>query len=518
MQPENTGPAQARYNELRTYRDAYIQRARECAKLTIPSLFPEQETNNGATAQLKTPWHSGGARWVNNIASKLLLALFPPNVPFFRIRATEQVLLEAATEQGIAVDVLKPKVETAFSKVEREILKNLEDSAFRPVTYEALRLLTVTGNVLLHISKKGQLKVYRLDKYVVKRDPSGNVVEIVIRDDVSFSALPKEVRSILKDRMARSNESGHKDAKVIDVYTHIKRSGDKWSTYQECKGIRIPKSMGEYPLDAPPWIPLRFVRVDGEDYGRSYIEEYLGDLRTLNSLTKAITTGALGAAKQLWAVEPGSLIRPRDLQKESGSVIIGSAGDVGVLQANKNADMAVAYQEQQAIEQRLAFAFLMANPRNAERVTAEEIRVLIGMLEDALGGIYSVLSQEFQRPLVWRFIRTLENQKVIDGLPRDLIELSIVTGVESLGRNHELQRLEAYVRGIGETFGPQAIIKYVDPHRYLQMKAAALGIDTTVVRSPEEIAAREQQEMQQQMAMQVAPEVTRQVGAAMSEQ
>ncbi|WP_416142518.1 portal protein [Escherichia coli] len=38
--------------------------------------------------------------------------------------------------------------------------------------------------------------------------------------------------------------------------------------------------------------------------------------------------------------------------------------------------------------------------RTGERVTAEEIRYVASELEDTLGGVYSILSQELQLPLV----------------------------------------------------------------------------------------------------------------------
>ena len=55
--------------------------------------------------------------------------------------------------------------------------------------------------------------------------------------------------------------------------------------------MMIPKSQGSFPIDKSPYIPLRFNRVDGEDYGRGYVEEYYGDLKSLEGLTRAIVEG-----------------------------------------------------------------------------------------------------------------------------------------------------------------------------------------------------------------------------------
>ena len=73
--------AQARYSQLETRREPFLTRARDAAKLTIPSLLPP--SGHTGHSKFSTPAQSLGARGVNNLASKLLLALLPPNSPFF---------------------------------------------------------------------------------------------------------------------------------------------------------------------------------------------------------------------------------------------------------------------------------------------------------------------------------------------------------------------------------------------------------------------------------------------------
>ena len=48
---------------------------------------------------------------------------------------------------------------------------------------------------------------------------------------------------------------------------------------------------------ANPWLVLRFNTVDGEDYGRGRVEEFLGDLKSLEGLSQALTEGSSAAAK-----------------------------------------------------------------------------------------------------------------------------------------------------------------------------------------------------------------------------
>ena len=46
--------------------------------------------------------------------------------------------------------------------------------------------------------------------------------------------------------------------------------------------------------------------------------------------------------------------------------------------------------------------------RDAERVTAEEIRLMAEQLESGLAGVYSMLSQELQLPLIKRVLFLME--------------------------------------------------------------------------------------------------------------
>ena len=64
------GTAESRYRQLEQSRQSFLDRARDCSELTIPSLIPPDVHN--ATSDLYQPYQGIGARGVNNLASKLL--------------------------------------------------------------------------------------------------------------------------------------------------------------------------------------------------------------------------------------------------------------------------------------------------------------------------------------------------------------------------------------------------------------------------------------------------------------
>jgi hypothetical protein len=494
-----TMTASSRYRQLETSRTSVLDRARDAAKLTIPSLMPP--SGHSETSKLPTPFQGIGARGVNNLASKLLLALLPPNSPFFRLAIDDFTLVQLTGQEG-----MRAEVEKALNQIERSVMGEIEAAAIRVSAFEALKQLLVAGNVLLYLPPDGGMRVFKLDQFVVKRDPMGNVLEIVVKEKVSPDVLPPELVGRLKGK-ATEQATSKAPEKTVELYTHIVRQNDKWTVRQEVKGETVPGSKGTYPLDKSPWIVLRFTKIDGEDYGRGYVEEYYGDLASLEALTQAIVEGSAAAAKVLFLVNPNGTTSPKTLaEAPSGAIRSGNAQDVTVLQLEKYGDFRIAYETIQMISQRLSFAFLLntAIQRAGERVTAEEIRYMAGELEDALGGVYSILSQEFQLPLVNRIMFQMERQGRLPVLPKGVVRPTITTGLEALGRGHDLNKLDVFLQRIVQ-LGPEGLQRLNMGDLILRV-GTSLGIDMAgLIKSDEQIAMEMQQAQMQQMIEKLGP-------------
>lgn len=510
MIEEGNGSVAGRYAQLEAARDAFLRRAREAAELTIPTLVPP-DGHTGST-EYNTPYQSVGSRGVNNLASKLLLTLLPPNSPFFRLVIDDYDLAQVAGQDA------RGAVEEALGRIERAGLSEIEGSAVRVPVFEALKQLVVAGNALVYMPKKDGMKVYRIDRYVVKRDAMGNVLEIITKESVSPLMLDEETRALLTDPEDRNT-------KDYDLFTCVKYTGKKWEVYQEIQGIVVPGSKGSYPKDRCPFIPLRFSRIDGEDYGRGFVEEYIGDLRSLEALTQAIVEGSAASAKVLFLVRPNGTTKAKNLaQSPNGAIVTGDANDVSTLQVQKAGDFRVALETSRTITERLSFAFLLNSSvqRQAERVTAEEVRYMAQELETALGGVYSILSQEFQMPLVNLILARLESQGKMPKMPKDSVKPTIVTGMEALGRGQDLNKLAQFLQYL-QPLGPQVIASEMNIDDYIDRLGASLGIDTNgLIKSPEQkqqeqamMAEQQQAMMAQQMMGDIASKATPEAVKAM---
>jgi hypothetical protein len=487
--------AEGLYTSLEGKRYQYLDRARSSSKLTLPYVCPDE--GFGAHSRLDTPFQGVGARGVNNLASKLLLALLPPNAPFFRLAVDEYGL-----QQEGAPPELVTEIEKSLQQVEESFMEEVSRGTYRTALHEALKQLIVTGNALLYVPDDGGVRVFHLDRFCVERDPMGNILYICTKETLSYMSLSEEMKEV-----AGTNEGGAEDE--INLYTAVCRKDKGWKVWQEINGTVIPKSEGFYGLDKNPFIPLRFTRIDGEDYGRGYVEEYLGDLQSLETLTQAIVEGSAAAAKVLFLVNPNGTTRAKTLaESPNGAIAQGNAQDVSTLQVNKFNDFRVAQETINTIKDRLGHAFLLTSGtvRQAERVTAEEIRMLGMELEAALGGLYSLLSSEMQLPLVNRLMEVMNKKNTLPKIPKDVVKPIIITGVEALGRGNDLQKLDLFLAGAAQVVGPEAIAQFVKVSEYFKRRAISLGIKTDgLVKSEEEMAMEAQQAQQMQMAEKLGP-------------
>jgi len=359
-----------------------------------------------------------------------------------------------------------------------------------------------------------------MDKYVIKRGPSGNVLEVIIKEEIHKDALPEEILEILpknSDEDALPSESGKGGENVFELFTKYYRDGKKFRGYQEINGMIVPKSEGAWDVKRAPFLALTWSLIDGEDWARSYVEEYKGDLVTAEGLSRAVVEGAAASSKVLFLVNPNGVTDEKDLaESENLDVITGMEQDVSVLQTLKGSDMQVAQSVLQETIQRLSFAFLLnsAIQRQAERVTAEEIRRMAQELEDALGGNFANFSQELQLPLVQRTEDRMEKEKRLPKLPKGVVEPQITTGLEALGRGHDLTKIQVFIKEVIMPLGEQGISR-LNIDDLIKRGGTSLGIDMDgLVKSAEQIAQEQQAAQQEAQNAQMMDMVKQAVGPA----
>ena len=515
QQKPQTVPAAARYQQLKSDRNEAESRAKKCAALTLPTLFKEV-TKGKSTSTRTTPYQGTGAKCVNSLSSRLLLAILPANASFFKLSPDGVDAAQLAEQAGIQ----QGELEMGLAEVERTVINDIETSGMRSVLGTAMRHAVGVGNGLIYIPDEGNAKFYPLTRIVVHRDGMGSVLEMLTLDSVAPSTLDETLRAALKldkDKGGASKDEGPE--KDVELYTRIYRDGDLWQVYQEVNGVVVPGSEGSYPIDACPWIPFRIPVEDALDYGSGLIYDYFGDFDALEKLTKAALKGAAAAAKVLWALDENASIRPQEITKaESGDVLRFKASQLQAVSQDKYADFRFVTEFIDTLTRRLeaAFGVRTSIQRNGDRVTAEEIRYLAMELEEVLGNVYSLLAEDLMIPLVRRVMDRLQRAHRLPELPKGLIKPRIVVGVAALGRGQDMRKLIEWCDASKEALGPEEFARRVNSGELLyRLGAASDLVMKGLIRSDAELQQDQESQTMQQAAIRAAPNIA---NAAMAQQ
>lgn len=474
----------ARYEAMKRKRDPFLRRARECAELTIPPLLPPE--GHTEFTLLPEPYQGLGARTVVSLASRLMVAMYPPGKPSFRLNIPSEAKIKSG-EMNI-----DPAIEHGLVMSEALIQSEIERRDWRSATNLALQYLIVTGNALEFMMPDNTIRLFRLDQYCISRDMMGVVREIITEEHMSPESLPDEIKGLV----TAEDYSGDR----VPVLTHTQLQDDgTYYVYQEVNKERVPNSEGEY--EVLPYNALRWTSVIGEDYGRGKIEEHLPDFRAIDALSKALLDGSAMASRNVTMVRPnaagGLNLRRRIATANNGEIIVGNPEDVVMLQFQNTNGLQISAQELDRLTREIGGAFMLgsAATRDSERTTAYEIQRNQQELEATLGGVYSQLNRAMQQRRLERLIVQMQQNEQLPVWPKGLIEPTILTGLEALGRESDVTRVQTalqFLQGL-----PPEVLAYVKWDELLYKVFYGLSLPDSV-KTQQEV----QEEQQQQQMMQ----------------
>lgn len=514
-----TTPIKQDWERLNGDRMNILTRTEDYAGFTLPVVFPKVGYVQNSE-ELQTDYQSVGAQAVNSLSNKLVLTLFAPSRPFMRYKLPPQDLADLLAKLGIT----EPDLDAKLSVSEKAAIDLLDQLQTRPKIYEIIRNLIITGNAMLELGadKNIPFQVHGLRDYVVKRSKTGRMIRAIIKEELKFDELEHEVQEILKE--AKPVDYAEIDGKPKEVcyYTDIRYERDK-RYYVTCyvDDTELPADYGgKYTDDDLPYRALTWELIGKNHYGTGLVEQNAGDFAALSTLSEAELRGAVMASEFRWLVNPGGQTQPEDLeQSANGAAIAGSKDDVIPISA---AGAGVA-QGLQIVEQinakyvnRIGRVFLMGSSvvRDAERVTAEEVRLLAQELEANLGGVYSRLAVDFQLPVAF----WLTKQLGVD-ISGTKIKPTIITGLDALSRNADLQNLKMCITDLVQLDqllqGPLGV--ELNAGALAAAVFAGYGIDATQYRNTQDqkaalLAQRQEAALQQAAAGPVAGNMTRPQG------
>jgi hypothetical protein len=498
-------PASDFYDRLVGERTAVVDLAREMAELTIPSVFPPETYKAGD--HLPGNNQSIGARCVNNLASRLMFMGFPPGRPMLRFEPIEHKLGDDIKKDP----ELWSKVKLALSRKEIEHRRVATTTTLASNYVGFIKQLLVAGNCLWRHMDLETPTYRRCDTYVVQRDANCFPLVTVLKETLKLASLDDDLKEHVLASKAELRDLPEWSVDV-DIYCvlKLKVSGKEksWLYWEEFEGDPIDGTEYEADFDDPPMYPHGLIPVPGSNWMRSYCEEYRGDLYLVENHASAINDGSSVAALSLLFVKPNSRTSLKQVREAKNlDVLPGAAEDVTAFRFDKGGDFQFVANNLDAAAKRLAFAFLLnsAIQRDAERVTKEEWVQMGRELDEAMGGLYTELAQGAQRHVVLRFVRLHEDSdKSLPKLPKDVIRVSPVTGLDALGATTEEEGLVSLTATIRDIYGPEVLAKTTNPVDFVRRLAAEKGVQPEgLLKDEQQIATEDQanQQLQQQATL-----------------
>ncbi|AWH15411.1 putative head portal protein [Aeromonas phage 25AhydR2PP] len=490
--------AQGRWQKLSAGKAGLVSRCERYAELTIPSICPPDGYDESSD-QLQHDYQSVGSQAANNLVNKMVLAMFAPSRPFMRFelpRAEQAEILK-----GLQMDANQFREQMAL--IEMDAVKELDSIGARPKLFDLMAHLIVTGNCLRY-QDGDVMRILGIKKFCARRNARGEVIEIIIKEDCQLDELPEEVRPFAL----------HTDPQAaVSMYRWWKWDGNRFQESQYIDNFLIDHNdyTGTYKREDMPVHHHVWQIADGAHYGIGHVEHYVGDLEGASKLSEAEINGAILASEFRWLANPGGMTRVEDVQtSRNGAVIPGMDGDLVLVSAGPVAQtISVVSASADKYIRRIGAGFLLTAgvQRDAERVTAEEIRLLANELETGLGGIYSRLAIDLQLPLAYWLMKRLGNSALVNSDFKPVI----VTGLDALSRNGDLENVRAFIADVVQiTNLPPETAQYLKLDSLFSALAAGRGLKSSEYVNKQEVVdernAAAQAQAQEQETAKVATE------------
>jgi hypothetical protein len=484
--------AKSTWTRLDGGRQSMMRRLEKLAGYTLPHLLLPDGWDANQDG-ISHDYQSLGAQAVNHLATKLMLSMFAPTRPFMRLDPSAD-LKRQIEEAGVKLE----DVTNLLSQGERMAVKELDGMAARPKLFDLFKQLIALGNSLLILpdeAENEEPRVLNLRRFVVKRSLDSQLHTLVVREQVKKDELSPEVQALVP---------GKDDSALCEFFIMVCRTGK--TSYEVTEWIDAHKIEGKtktYEYENLPYRVIAWNLADYADYGTGLCEEYMGVLAALSTISASTVRAAVLAGEFRWLANPAGMTRPEDFENsENGSCLPGTEGDLSLVQAAAEVATAVSVSRQLASDYAnvIGRGFLMAGAvtRDAERVTAEEIRMIANELETGLGGAYSRLAVDVQLPLARYLLRRIKLE-----FKGDAIKPTIVTGLDALSRNGDLEALKAYINDVVTiTSMPPEVLRYLPLETILLDLATGRGLDgKRYANTAQQAAASQAQEDQRQVGV-----------------
>lgn len=430
----NNAKSSTMFTKLKEKRGSFERIWELCAQYTLPQFYLSDEVReSGTEPEDLVIGDSIGAEGLNNFISQVSKLAFPAQGAFFRVEGKKGA-------ENLS-KLSKQRREDIYRRLEEASMQELYMRGLHAQKFMLVGTLLCLGDVTYRVplNKKSKIQVYDMNDVVIKRSRNGRVVDIIIKEDTEFRYLSREAR----DKLSLSGKM-YKDDDIVSLYTHIFLDTD-------IDKMVIKHSVDDIPLDTKEnfCIPQEceyqvgsLTVKRGSHYGTGVVQQYLPLIHKANVYADTATDTAVAGSLVNWAVAPSATVRPEEFaNREQGQPFGVKPQDIQPIQANVGQHLQITQQQYAQIVNTLQRVFLMftAVQRDAERVTAQEIRMVAQKLEETHFGLYATIAENLQRPLAHLGLSLIDDEELTPY--KDEVEIKVVTAMEAQSRGVELDNI-----------------------------------------------------------------------------
>lgn len=492
-------------------RQESLELARLGAALTKPNLLKPR--SDDPDVELPQAYQSIGSNGLTSIASKMMLSVFPPDIPWVVLDLPSQIKFDpdvSDEDKQLLLDELFIIEVTALSTLEASTMikrPGQQTYDFRTQQYRTMLQVIGTGDALQKLTPDYRIKLFGRDNYITRRDGAGGIMYHITEESIDPRSLTQEQLDAIELDISNMDSTKPADRlKLLHTQVEWDPVEKEWVTTQECNGHRLPMKNGDMEIreDISPYFSITFDLASDDNYGRGLPELNLGNLRSLNTFEERLLEILGLAAAARIVIGKGSSVVPEDLMADPGvplenaRVLGGVVQDIAWLGYNNTQSFSILTNGIDRKTQELARVFQVEGGTlpDRDRVTRAQIVRLGNEIDTALGGLYTFVAEGLQSPLMHRLLHQLRVDNLIKPFTFKHFDVVTTTGLTALSQQASFNRTLEFMQVIaqlGEDVRTRINMGVLVDVVARQQRITEPGL----VKSDEEVAADQQQQLEQ---------------------
>lgn len=466
------------------------------ARYTNPRLYPDTQTAMQNSVQITRSFQTVGPVVMENLVSQLASTMFPVDRPMFRYIIPEAIIKQAkaGTLQNKRGESLTYEfLIEVCTRLERESVTYFNQIGVTPSAPDFLRGAGTFGDHLIYLHED-TFDHHNIRNYRCRTTLDGELDLVVIWYPITRK------QADVKQGIYR-NTAPQTSSKVDAFITVVQREkvGDNKFEYVERKFINDTLLEPEIRYTKPRYFKYAWWLIKGDHYGYGHVDKYATLFDTLNATCRAIDDKNGQLADLINIVAPGSIAAKNIEALRSaprGDYVVMNPGEISpyIPGTHFGMEYLLQYRATLSAELQQAFVYQPAMFRDAERVTAEELRLKANIFKATLGNVFSSLETTntlFVNHYTERHGKELEAAGITP---------SIVTGTAALSRAYEADNVFNAVGSMAQLYNiPDQMWTRVRRNYVEDSIALGHGLSLEELFNNEEQTQAAQDKLQEQM-------------------